>query len=45
MSFTIQTVESAPAGSRPILEGAQQSLGFVPNLYGVFTTSPATLGA
>ncbi len=43
--FTIHTPESAPASSKPILEGAQKSLGFVPNLYGVLAESPALLEA
>ena len=44
-TFTIHTPESAPAGSQPILSGAQQSLGFVPNLFGVLAESPAALEA
>ena len=44
-SFSIHTPESAPAASRPILEGAQKSLGFVPNLFGVMASSPALLEA
>jgi len=44
-SFTTHTIESAPAGSKPILTAAKQSLGFVPNLYGVLAESPAMLAA
>src|SRR6476620_1433113 len=42
--FTAHTIESAPAASRPLLEGIQRAFGFVPNLFGVFAESPAALG-
>jgi len=45
VDFTIHTVDSAPEASKPILEGAQKSLGFIPNLYGVFAESPQALEA
>jgi uncharacterized peroxidase-related enzyme len=41
--FTVHTAESAPAASRPLLEGLRRSYGFVPNLFGVFAESPAAL--
>jgi len=41
--FTVHTLESAPAGSRPLLEGLKKAFGFVPNLYAVFAESPAAL--
>ncbi len=41
----VHTIESAPEASRPILDKAQKTLGFVPNLYGVLAESPATLEA
>jgi uncharacterized peroxidase-related enzyme len=41
--FTVYTVETAPAASRPLLESVGESLGFVPNLFGVFAESPAAL--
>jgi len=41
--FTVHTVESAPAASRPQLEGLRRSFGFVPNLFAVFAESPAAL--
>lgn len=41
--FTVHTLESAPAGSRPMLEGLKKAFGFVPNLYAVFAESPAGL--
>ena len=43
--FTVHTIESAPQKSKPLLETSKKSLGFVPNLYGVFAESPETLEA
>ena len=42
--FTVHTLETAPEGSRPLLEGIGRSFGFVPNLFSVFAESPAALG-
>ena len=42
-TFTSHTIETAPVQSRALLEGIQRTLGFVPNLYGVFAESPAAL--
>lgn len=42
--FTAHTIQSAPAGSRRLLEGIERSFGFIPNLFGVFAESPAALG-
>lgn len=44
-TIPLHTVESAPAAARPMLEQAQQQLGFVPNLYGHLAEAPAALGA
>ncbi len=41
--FTVHTLETAPSGSRPLLEGINKAFGFVPNLYAVFAESPAAL--
>jgi uncharacterized peroxidase-related enzyme len=41
--FTVHTPETAPAGSRPLLEGLKKAFGFIPNLYAVFAESPAAL--
>ena len=41
--FTVHTAETAPAASRPLLEGIKRGFGFVPNLFGVFAESPAAL--
>lgn len=44
-NFTIHTIESAPADSQGILKAAEQGMGFVPNMFGVFAESPAILEA
>lgn len=44
-TFTLHTFHSAPAGSLPILHAAQKGLGFIPNLYAHFSSSPAALQA
>lgn len=43
--FPIHTVQTAPAGSRPILEELEAEVGFVPNLAATMAGSPALLGA
>ncbi len=42
-TLKVHTMDSAPEGSKEILNQTQQSLGFVPNLFGVFSESPAVL--
>ncbi len=42
-SFPNHTIESAPVDSKPILEGAKRSLGFVPNLFAGMAEAPALL--
>src|SRR5262249_41530964 len=42
-NFIVHTRETAPAGSRPLLESVEKALGFIPNLYAVFAESPAAL--
>ncbi|MCK9199869.1 MAG: carboxymuconolactone decarboxylase family protein [Gallionella sp.] len=44
-TFQLHTLESAPAGSRPILEAANKGLGFIPNLYAHLAEAPAALEA
>lgn len=44
-TFPIHDIESAPADAKPILAAASKAIGFVPNLYGVFASSPAVLEA
>lgn len=41
--FTNHTIESAPAASKALLEGAKQKVGFVPNLYAGMAEAPALL--
>jgi alkylhydroperoxidase family enzyme len=43
--FTLHSVETAPEGSKAILEGAKQQMGTIPNLYAVMAESPETLKA
>lgn len=45
MKFEIHSVENAPESARPLLEGAQKKLGFVPNLYRVMAAAPPLLEA
>jgi len=44
-SFVFHTPESAPEVSRALLQGAKDTLGFVPSLYAGLAESPAALGA
>ncbi len=41
--FTVHTKDTAPASSTDLLKGAEQNMGFVPNLLGVMAEAPATL--
>lgn len=43
MTFTVHTIESAPAASKPILDGVKQAFGFVPNLQSSMAESPELL--
>lgn len=43
--FDVQSRETAPEASRPILENARRSYGFVPHLLGVLANSPVALRA
>ncbi len=43
--FSIHTTDTAPSGSQPMLAGAKQKFGFVPNLLGIMAEAPATLEA
>lgn len=42
-NFTAHTIESAPAASQPLLQGAKDSLGFVPNLFANMAEAPTLL--
>ena len=37
------SIQSSPEGSRPVLEAASKSMGFVPNLFGTFAHNPEAL--
>jgi uncharacterized peroxidase-related enzyme len=43
--FNIHTIESAPEGSKPILEQLKKQVGFLPNLAATMAESPALLEA
>lgn len=43
--FKIHTLESAPAGSQPLLQGLKDHVGFVPNLAAAMAESPTLLEA
>lgn len=44
-NYIFHTPETAPDAARPILEGAKQQVGFVPNLYAGLANVPAALEA
>lgn len=44
-NFDIHTVETAEASAAEMLGDINRAYGFIPNLYGVFAESPATLRA
>jgi uncharacterized peroxidase-related enzyme len=44
-SFSLHTIESAPAGSKPLLQVIQRKYGFIPNLLTELAESPAALKA
>jgi alkylhydroperoxidase family enzyme len=44
MRLPVHTLDSAPAESRPIMEGIVADLGLIPNLAATASTSPALLG-
>jgi len=43
--FNIYSIQNAPLTAQPLLEGAQQKFGFVPNLLGGLAESPTVLQA
>ena len=45
MEMTIHTTDTAPAGSKALLEGIEEELGFVPHLALVTAASPVLLAA
>ncbi|MEO9683330.1 MAG: carboxymuconolactone decarboxylase family protein [Tateyamaria sp.] len=45
VTTTVHTLESAPEGSKPLLEGSIKAFGRLPSLHAVMATSPALLEA
>ena len=43
--FEVHTVETAPDAAKPLLEGVEKRLGFIPNLMATMAESPALLEA
>ncbi|MEL6258353.1 MAG: carboxymuconolactone decarboxylase family protein [Pseudomonadota bacterium] len=43
--FQIHTPDTAPDDAKPLLEDSLKSVGFIPNLHGVFAESPQALEA
>ena len=43
--FTVHTLDSAPEGSKAVLNAAKKRYGFVPNLMGVLAEAPAAVQA
>jgi uncharacterized peroxidase-related enzyme len=43
LNLEINTIDSAPEASRPVLESVQKAYGFVPHLLGVLAASPVAL--
>ncbi len=41
--FAVKTIEDAPEKARPVLEGAKEKYGFIPNILGVFANAPPLL--
>lgn len=44
-NFTIHTIESAPAGSKPALQKLRDSVGLIPNLAAAMANAPALIEA
>jgi AhpD family alkylhydroperoxidase len=45
VSYPVNTIESAPEGSKLALEQLQQAFGFVPNLVGAISNSPVLINS
>jgi alkylhydroperoxidase family enzyme len=44
-NYPVNTIESAPEGSKPALQQLQSSFGMIPNILGVMSTSPVLINA
>ncbi len=45
VDYTVHTLETAPAASRPLLEQSQREYGMIPNLHAAMAEAPALLEA
>lgn len=43
--FTVHSIESAPAASKPLLENSKKAWGFIPTLHGTLAEAPVALEA
>ncbi|MGE0175040.1 MAG: carboxymuconolactone decarboxylase family protein [Oligoflexales bacterium] len=43
MGISVKNLETAPAGSKPVLEAVKGKFSFIPNLMGLFATNPEAL--
>ena len=44
-NFPINTIETAPEAAQSLMQGVQDKIGFVPNLYGKMSNAPSLLEA
>ena len=44
-TLKVHNIESAPADSKPLLEGSLKAFGMIPGLHGVLAASPQLLKA
>jgi uncharacterized peroxidase-related enzyme len=44
-TFTVHTIDSAPAASKPLLENSKKNWGFIPTLHGTLAEAPIALDA
>ncbi|MGB6150384.1 MAG: carboxymuconolactone decarboxylase family protein, partial [Pricia sp.] len=44
-TFKIHNLETAPEGSKPLLQNSLKSFGMIPNMHGVLAESPGALEA
>ena len=44
-TFMIHDLDSAPEGSKPLLENSLKGFGMIPNLHGVMAEAPSVLEA
>src|SRR5499425_3299570 len=44
-TFPVNTIESAPEGSKPAMQQLQSAFGMIPNLIGAMSTSPVLINS